>query len=309
MIDWARWYTEAGMTVVPTCRALSATNCTPHGRCPKPGKVPLVRWKGLAENTGQGQAEKLLQIDEWWGTWPEANIAAITGVRSGLVVVDVEYEGLGELAKHEVPRTPTLRSQSGGRHLWFRYFVGAKTCAWIEGSLYVGDIRADMALATIPPSVGAYGSYLWETPPTQAPIVSAPPWVHAIIARNEERRRYRLQGPLQHPPQHEPLSPPPLWLGQLSSELQTRALYDYHLMDRSRVDAALTIELVKRGADDASIAEVLLYPRRSKARERARTGGWQAAESYIAGTIGWARRKVETKAIHGEEPPSHRAGP
>jgi hypothetical protein len=255
-----------------------------------------VRWRGLADKV-LDIGERLLQVESWWSDWPEANIAAVTGRPSRIVVADVELEGLPYLTELErgngQTATPRVRSQSGGLHLWFRYFTGARTCTWIENNTHVGDIRADLGLITLPPSRGAWGVYRFETSPADVAIASAPRWLHALIARREERQRYRLDGPVQAP--DDSARTEPAWFVRLPNDMQFRLRYDYHLMDRSRFDAAVACEMARQGAADNAIVDVLLYPRRSKARERARTGGWHAAESYLAGTIGWARRKVEMR--------------
>jgi Bifunctional DNA primase/polymerase, N-terminal/Primase C terminal 1 (PriCT-1) len=85
----------------------------------KPGsKKPLIKdWPNKA-TTEPGQ------IAAWWGRWPEANVAIVTGERSGILAVDVDdTSSLYSLEDEHgnLPATLTHGTGSGGMHLLFRY--------------------------------------------------------------------------------------------------------------------------------------------------------------------------------------------
>lgn len=90
----------------------------------KPGakEPPLI--KAFPQNATRDAA----QIRQWWTRWPNANIGISTsrfGDDAALIVVDVDpknggAEALAELElTHELPPTFTVRTPSGGRHLYY----------------------------------------------------------------------------------------------------------------------------------------------------------------------------------------------
>src|SRR5688500_5972818 len=78
----ARTYCEAGWSVIPARVE---------------GKRALVRWREW-----QRSAPCLEQLRTWWGRWPRANLAVITGRVSGVVVVDVDVRHGGDQALAEL---------------------------------------------------------------------------------------------------------------------------------------------------------------------------------------------------------------
>ena len=67
------------------------------------------------------------QIKTWWKKWPKANIGILTGEKSGIFVVDIDPknggdESIADLLKDKsFPDTSTVRTGSGGSHIFFRY--------------------------------------------------------------------------------------------------------------------------------------------------------------------------------------------
>ena len=115
-------------------------------------------------------------IEEWWARWPAANVALACGP-SRLFVVDLDVKagaagpaswanlaarlGLGDLL------TPTGRTPSGGRHLFFAAPdppLGNST-----GRLGPGiDTRGEGGYVLLPPSARGDGkAYTWEISPTE----------------------------------------------------------------------------------------------------------------------------------------------
>jgi hypothetical protein len=75
------------------------------------GKGSLVAWKPLQQTAADPG-----QLRAWWRRWPRANVAAVTGRLSGVVVIDVDvrHGGDGALAELErdhgaLPRTAVSR--------------------------------------------------------------------------------------------------------------------------------------------------------------------------------------------------------
>lgn len=91
---------------------------------PVNGKRPLTKWKEAATTDPT-------TITGWFDRWPEAGVALVTGERSGLFVVDLDIDkesgectGEAEAARLGLAEcfqgAPTARTQSGGRHVFFR---------------------------------------------------------------------------------------------------------------------------------------------------------------------------------------------
>ncbi|MBL8199857.1 MAG: bifunctional DNA primase/polymerase [Chromatiales bacterium] len=89
------------------------------------GKVPVIRGgRGCHDASTNGD-----QIRDWWSRYPEANVGLATGRRSGVVVLDIDVKdgkpGLRSLSELSPPPTFTVRTASGGLHLYYRMPPGA----------------------------------------------------------------------------------------------------------------------------------------------------------------------------------------
>jgi putative DNA primase/helicase len=129
---------------------------------PCQGKRPMVKGVGNNGRTKVTAAE----IKEWWRTWPDSQLAVLTGARSDLVVIDIDGpEGEASLAMVEqvlvtLPYTMEVRTKHG-RHLYFRH-PGGKVLTR-KGSQFTTwndipqpapglDVRGDGGLVIAPPS-------------------------------------------------------------------------------------------------------------------------------------------------------------
>ena len=90
--------------------------------CRSPGKHPRTD-HGLNDATTD-QAT----MPRWWSRWTDANLAVITGARSGIFVVDVDPrhggdETLAELEEQHSPLPNTVETITGGggRHILFAH--------------------------------------------------------------------------------------------------------------------------------------------------------------------------------------------
>ncbi len=144
------------------------------------GKRPLVRWRAFEE-----QPPTPAQLGGWFARWPQANVAIVTGRRSGLVVVDVDprHGGDASLAGYEaahgaLPATVESLTGGGGRHLYFAHPGGATPNR--VGMLPGVDVRGDGGCVVAPPSVHPSGrAYAWRggRAPGECPLAPLPaPW-------------------------------------------------------------------------------------------------------------------------------------
>ena len=110
-------YAAHGWAVFPVHGIVGGCGCE-AADCSSPGKHPLTR-RGLKDATTDGRV-----VAAWWRRWPAANLALATGSASGVVVIDIDVpRGDHSLARlldagYELPATITVRTGSGGLHLY-----------------------------------------------------------------------------------------------------------------------------------------------------------------------------------------------
>jgi hypothetical protein len=147
--------------------------------CPR-GKRPLLRW-----SVYQYQRPGPDDVKDWFGQWPDANIGIVTGLLSGLLVLDVDPKHGGDesLAKMEsahqpLPRTVEAVTGGGGRHIYFSH-----AGELIRNRVGFGpgvDLRGDGGYVVAPPSMHASGKrYFWakSQDPETAVISPLPNWL------------------------------------------------------------------------------------------------------------------------------------
>ena len=148
-------------------------------------KVALLSWKKY-----QTECATKEQIEEWWGQWPDANPALVTGAISKIVVLDID-------AKHnrtskEFPSSPTgyAKSGSGGEHLYFKhpgFHVESKSAVFGLGV----DVRGDGGYILLPPSINDKGGiYEWIVPLEEA-LADMPDWFLKKI-NNDGKKKINL---------------------------------------------------------------------------------------------------------------------
>ena len=149
MLDAALEYYERGWSVIPI---------SPET------KRPLIKWKDYQENQPTEE-----EIYAWWEQWTDADIAVLTGEKTGLVVVDCDNEDAWHAAFDAGMRSPIRVKTKRGHHLYFihprdgerrgpRAGVNSRGDDWpqIPGL----DFRGDGSYAVMPPSKG----YTWDIP-------------------------------------------------------------------------------------------------------------------------------------------------
>ena len=198
-IDAARTYARRGWPVFPTHSPVTragqiACSCC-HSDCGSIGKHPRTR-DGLKAATTD-----LQQINRWWSEHPAAGVAIRTGAPSGLVVIDIDPDHGGAdsmsalLSEHgALPAGRTIRTGSGGTHLYFRHPGG--TLPNTAGRLGAGiDTRADGGYVIAPPShhragraykVVSHGQVLPDLPSWMLQALQPAP-VRRVVERSAPR--------------------------------------------------------------------------------------------------------------------------
>jgi hypothetical protein len=226
-IDAAIVYAGRGWAVFP-CHSPSGhsggCSCC-RADCSSPGKHPRVTTGLKAATTDRAQ------IRQWWDRWPGANVGVRTGAVSGLVVLDIDpdhggVETLGRVLRihGEFPACRTVRTGSGGHHLYFMHPGGIVRN---DAGRRLGpglDVRGDGGYVIAPPSRhacgGGYtvecdGGSIPELPDSlvtalQPPQPSARPrhvsdlpgdnsaWAQAALVRELQRLRSAPEGTRNH---------------------------------------------------------------------------------------------------------------
>lgn len=147
-------WVAAGWAIFP-CHSIRGGVCScGDANCDSPGKHPRT-WNGVKSATSDSDT-----VRGWAEQWPDANWAVATGAPSDLVVIDLDvkkgkdgYKSFADfLTKSHLPepQTFTVRTGSGGRHLFFRTLgepVRNRT-NWLVGV----DVRGDGGYVLLPNS-------------------------------------------------------------------------------------------------------------------------------------------------------------
>jgi putative DNA primase/helicase len=175
--DEMRFYTQA---------LEHARRAWPVFPCEVGGKKPLGRLvpRGLLQATTDPA-----QIAKWWGAEPDANIGIATGAASGFFVIDLDTKNDGPAtwaqltSTHGEVQTATVRTPTGGSHLYFSMPVGSeiKNSAGIIGPGV--DVRGTGGYVVAAGSARPEGSYTWESS-----VVAEPPrWLVNLVTKKAQR--------------------------------------------------------------------------------------------------------------------------
>lgn len=125
----------------------------------RPDKKPYIPWVEFQKRRATDQ-----EIRTWWGKWPGAMVAVVTGEISGIFVIDCDTPEGFEAIQRLLPDAiilPIARTPRGGWHLWFIFPVGSRIT--VGTGLVPGvDFRGEGGYIIAPPSVNGEGkSYSW----------------------------------------------------------------------------------------------------------------------------------------------------
>lgn len=141
-------------------------------------KLPIVPWEEFQHRLASED-----EITDWFARTPNANVGIITGMVSGLAVLDIDtghggFESLKMLeAEHgALPATAMAETGGGGRHY---YFASALPGLRNRAALWPGiDLRAEGGMIVAPPSVHPTGRrYRWLADPADVEPAAMPQWL------------------------------------------------------------------------------------------------------------------------------------
>jgi len=181
-------YRALGWFPLPCCVPVSATACNvqSHGPCAKPGQRPRVTWKAR-------EAVSAEELRTWWRWWPRANVAVLTGKRSGYLLVlaiDPPHGGCASLAALEaryepLPETVSHTTGSRGQHRLFTYPAGVPVGHAAGAKLGAGlDTRGEGGVILAPPSrhrSGARATWVDGRGPGEVALAPAPLWLVSLL--------------------------------------------------------------------------------------------------------------------------------
>lgn len=154
------------------------------------------------------------EVRRWWRRWPDARLGLVTGMLSGVLVVEVDqrHGGDGRLAHLEaeftpLPRTVEVRLGGRERQVWFRHEGPRVTGGPVDDGV---GVHADGGLVVLPPSPHPSGHvYEWTVaPPPDGHLASPPDWV-VDLARHPRVERPTTVEQLHLPVGDHLLTPPP----------------------------------------------------------------------------------------------------
>lgn len=200
--DWALKYAKKGFKVFPI------------GKGSKSNQV-LRSWKNEA-TTDTGT------ILKWWEQDPNYNIGIVAG--AGLLVIDIDIKhdspGFKLLKEYgtELPNTATVKTPSGGIHLYYLVKGEFKN----KVNLYPGiDIRSENGYIVAPPSVIDEKQYTWITGLEQ--IKEANQAVYDFLEAGKEKRNgpepFNLQETIEAGQRNDQLF-------KLASSMQAKGISD-----------------------------------------------------------------------------------
>jgi hypothetical protein len=166
-------------------QVLPLHNISDDGRCScfqancSAGKHPRTK-RGLND-----ASTDVATIRAWWERWPAANLSVRAGPESAIFMIGPDgqagIEALAALVQQygALPRTPTARSGSGGRHLFFSWPADGNIVNRRNHRGLPIDVRGAGGYFVAPPSRNKNGQYEWENHPSTCPLAPAPPWLLA----------------------------------------------------------------------------------------------------------------------------------
>lgn len=158
------------------------------------GKIPATQ-HGVKDATTDPE-----QIAIWWAQNPEFNIGIAAGVKSGIVVFDVDPRNGGEEswskwveANGDVPDGPMQLTAGGGQHHIGTYDPEIRSCKLVDGV----DLLSDGRYFVAHPSTIESRSYHWEASSDPfdgiAPFSISLTWLNAYRAIRKPAERNSLQ--------------------------------------------------------------------------------------------------------------------
>jgi len=250
-------YAKRGWRVIPLYYIKHGVCSCPKGKdCRTPAKHPSI------DNWVEAGTTDAATIRQWWQRTPQANVGICTGVKSGIVVLDIDPRHGGNTNLEELiqtyevlPETPMVLTGGGGQHYYFACSEALPACQLAPGI----DFQSERRMVVAPPSVHASGrTYLFELSADIQDMSPAQlsPWMRALALDH-----HSTTGNATPLPEHLPDAD--LDSLQVSDRIkllirqgEDAARYP----SRSEAVMAVISALIAGGHDDATIASVLLNP-------------------------------------------------
>jgi len=112
-------------------------------------KRPLIQWKKYQKERADES-----QIEKWWKKYPNAGVGIVTGKISKVTVIDIDVKNDKKTDPGVFPKTRTIRTPSGGYHLYYKYSDTIGTGADQYSKYPHTDIRNDGGYVVAPPTEG-----------------------------------------------------------------------------------------------------------------------------------------------------------
>lgn len=149
----------------------------------RPDKKPFIKWQEY-----QKRLPTEAEVKQWWLKYPDANVGVITGLVSGIAVIDIDDLREGKKALEElIPDSlefPISKTPSGGEHWWFACQDGvlSNNARIVKGC----DLRANGGYVVAPPSLTPKGAYKWTrgVNPTNIALNYLPSTYLAFLKKN-----------------------------------------------------------------------------------------------------------------------------
>lgn len=187
--EYALYYASLGLSVFPlhTPREDGTCSCN-KPTCDKPGKHPRTR-NGYKNATNNKEI-----ISAWWDRNPDANIGIPTGRQHGIIVIDVDSDGMKwyQDRKKEFPETWIVRSGGGGQHIYLKW-PGFRVSSRVGKISHGVDQRGEGGYVAAPPSLHVSGNlYEWESGPDGIPYIEhnsitgdSPTWLNKMLGEDD----------------------------------------------------------------------------------------------------------------------------
>ncbi|MFC5703065.1 bifunctional DNA primase/polymerase [Cohnella faecalis] len=179
----AQRYAELGLRVIPLCSYNHHGMSEKHRHdCTKSGKAPLIgNWTARASNDPK-------IVAEWFDKYMAANVGVLTGVRGGIVAIDVDgdygREQLEIISGGKIPATWEFTTPGGGHRYLFLAPEGVplrKYSDSLPGAVHQElNFLIDGQQTVMPPSRHKNGgTYLWVDghSPDEIELAAAPDWM------------------------------------------------------------------------------------------------------------------------------------
>jgi len=156
-------------------------------------KKPLVGWRDY-----QIERPNEKQIQQWWNSWPDANIGVVCGKVSNLIVLDVDGEsGFETLSQNgfypEEHPTVTVKTNRG-KHYYYRHPQKEISSFHFQG----GDVKADGGYVVAPPSIHPSGDkYEWLSSPVESILADPPEALLSILRTAQKETTFPNEGILE----------------------------------------------------------------------------------------------------------------